>query len=146
MGYMLTVIARGVEYPLSFARHEILSKEGQNSPTFDQLTHFNKRMPVLVYEKIRTGRFLLIHRYKDKLLFVGKVNVIGLLLLGVSGYWYLHGTRYHNLVLEGLLGIMTTAKLDDRMYKVTDWCQKRGRLLVYVTREAPKASLRTKEA
>ena len=99
----------------------------------------------MVYEKIRTGRFLLLGRYRDRLVFVGKLNVIGLLLLGLTGYWYLSGTRYHYLVLEGLLGIMTTAKLDDRMYKVTNWCQKKGRLLVYVTKETPKASVRTKE-
>ena len=102
-------------------------------------------MPVLVYEKIRTGRFLIINRHKDKLVFVGKLNVLGLLLLGLTGYWYLSGTRYHSIVLDGLLGIMTTAKLDDRMYTVTDWCQKKGRLLVYVTKHAPKASIRTKE-
>lgn len=102
-------------------------------------------MPVLVYEKIRTGRFLLVTRYRSKLLFIGKLNVIGLLLLGVTGFWYLNGTKYHNVVLEGLLTIMTTAKLDDRKYRVTDWCQKRGRLLVYVTREFSKASVRAKE-
>jgi hypothetical protein len=144
-GYMLAVVTSRVEHSLSDAKHEI-EGEGYNSPTFEQLTRFNKRMPVLVYEKIRTGRFLLVNRYRDKLVFVGRVNVIGLLLLGLTGYWYLNGTRYHGIVLEGLLGIMTTAKLDDRIYRVTDWCQKRGRLLVYVTREAPKASLRTKEA
>ena len=102
-------------------------------------------MPVLVYENIRIGRFILTSRYRRKLLFVGRVNVIGLLLLGLSGYWYLNGTKYHSVVIEGLLGIMTTAKLDDRMYRITDWCQKKGRLLVYVTREIPKASPRTKE-
>jgi hypothetical protein len=104
------------------------------------------RIPVLVYEKIRIGRFLLIRRYRDKLVFVGKLDVLGLLMLGLTGYWYLNGTRYHSLMLEGLLGIMTTAKLDDRIYKVTDWCHKKGRLLVYVTREAPKATVPTKEA
>ncbi len=102
-------------------------------------------MPVLVYEKIRTGRFLLINRHKDKLVFVGKLNVVGLLLLGLTGYWYLTGTKYHNIVLEGLLGIMITAKLDDSMYKVTDWSQKKGRLLIYVIKQAPKTSVKTKE-
>ena len=103
--------------------------ERKNSPTFEQLTKHNRRMPVLVYEKIRTGKFLLINRYRNKLVFIGKLNVIGLLLLGLTGYWYLNGTRYHNLVLEGLLGIMTTAKLDDRMYQVTDWNHKKGKTL-----------------
>ena len=119
--------------------------ERKNSPTFDQLTKFDKRIPVLVYEKIKTGQFLLIDRYRDKLVFVGRLNVIGLLLLGLTGYWYLSGTKYHNLVLEGLLGIMSTAKLDDRMYRVTDWCHKKGKLIVYVKRDTPKPSLKTQE-
>jgi hypothetical protein len=120
-------------------------REAHNSPTFDQLTRFNKRMPVLVYERIKTGQFLLINRYKTKLVFVGKLNVIGLLLLGLTGYWYLSGTKYHNLVLESLLGIMSTAKLDDRMYKITDWCHKKDRLLIYVMRETPTATIKTHE-
>lgn len=102
-------------------------------------------MPVLVYEKIKTGQFLLIKRYKEKLVFVGKLNVLGILLLGLTGYWYLAGTKYHSYVLEGLLGIMTTAKLDDRLYKVTDWGHKKGRLLVYVEKETPKARMKAQE-
>jgi len=120
-------------------------REEKQSPTFEQLTQFNKRMPVLVYEKIKTGQFLLIKRYKDKLVFVGKLNVLGILLIGITGYWYLSGTKYHSYVLEGLLGIMSTAKLDDRLYKVTDWGHKKGRLLVYVTKETPKAAMKTQE-
>ncbi|MGA2628138.1 MAG: hypothetical protein ABSF63_13885 [Candidatus Bathyarchaeia archaeon] len=115
------------------------------SPTFEQLTRFDKRMPVLVYEKIKTGRFLLIKRYKDRLVFVGKLNVLGILLLGITGYWYLAGTKYHSYVLDGLFGIMSTAKLDDRLYKITDWGHKKGRLLVYVIKETPKASIETQE-
>jgi len=120
-------------------------REENQSPTFEQLTQFNKRVPVLVYEKIKTGRFLLIKRYKNKLVFVGKLNVLGILLLGITGYWYLSGTKYHSYVLEGLLGIMSTAKLDDRLYKVTDWGHKKGRLLVYVTKETPRTPIRTQE-
>jgi hypothetical protein len=120
-------------------------REENQSPTFEQLTRFNKRMPVLVYEKIKTGQFLLIKRYKDKLVFVGKLNVIGILLLGITGYWYLAGTKYHSYVLEGLLGIMSTAKLDDRLYKITDWGHRKGRLLVYVTKETPKTQMKTQE-
>ncbi|MGA3108765.1 MAG: hypothetical protein ABSD99_04825 [Candidatus Bathyarchaeia archaeon] len=120
-------------------------REENQSPTFEQLTQFNKRVPVLVYEKIKTGRFLLIKRYKNKLVFVGKLNVLGILLLGITGYWYLSGTKYHSYVLEGLLGIMSTAKLDDRLYQVTDWGHKKGRLLVYVTKETPRTPIRTQE-
>jgi hypothetical protein len=144
-GYMLEVMPPCNEHSLFCAEHEVVVREAHNSPTFEQLTRFNKRMPVLVYEKIKTGQFLLISRYSNKLVFLGKLNVIGLLLLGLTGYWYLSGTKYHNLVLEGLLGIMSTAKLDDRTYKVTDWRQKKGRLLVYVMRETPQASVKTHE-
>ena len=120
-------------------------REENQSPSFEQLTRFNKRMPVLVYEKIKTGQFLLIKRYKERLVFVGKLNVLGILLLGITGYWYLSGTKYHSYVLEGLLGIMSTAKLDDRLYRITDWGHKKGRLLVYVTRETPKTTMKTQE-
>jgi hypothetical protein len=143
---MLAVHGHRIEYSLFYGEHKVMAREDNNSPTFEQLTRFNKRMPVLIYEKIRTGRFFLISRYKEKLVFAGKLNVIGLLLLGLTGYWYLNGTRYHNTMLEGLWKILTTAKLDDRMYRVTDWCHKSGRLLVYVTREAPEASMRAKAA
>jgi hypothetical protein len=102
-------------------------------------------MPVLIYEKIKTGQFLIINRYRNRLVFVGKLNVVGLLLLGLTGYWYLSGTKYHSLVLQGLFGIMSTAKLDDKVYRVTDWCHKKGRLLVYVTKEIPKASVKMYE-
>ncbi|MGP8070065.1 MAG: hypothetical protein ACLP5V_09260 [Candidatus Bathyarchaeia archaeon] len=120
-------------------------REETQSPTFEQLTRFDKRMPVLVYEKIKTGRFLLIKRYKERLVFVGKLNVLGILLLGITGYWYVAGTKYHSYLLEGLFGIMSTAKLDDRLYKITDWGHKKGRLLVYVIKETPKASIETQE-
>jgi hypothetical protein len=122
-----------------------MAREENQSPTFEQLTQFNNRVPVLVYEKIKTGRFRLIKRYKDKLVFVGKLNVLGILLLGLTGYWYLAGTKYHSYVLEGLLGIMSTAKLDDRLYRITDWGHKKGRLLVYVTKETPRTPIRTQE-
>jgi hypothetical protein len=143
-GYMLEAMPSRSEHSLFYAEH-VIGREAHNSPTFEQLTRFNKPMPVLVYEKIKTGQFLLINRYSNKLVFLGKLNVTGLVRLGLNGYWYLSGTKYHSLVLEGLLGIMSTAKLDDRVYKVTNWCQKKGRLLVYVMRETPKASVKTHE-
>lgn len=92
----------------------------------------------MVYEKIKTKQVLAIKLYKAKLVFVGKLHVVGILLLGLTGYWYLIGTKYQPPILNGLLTIMTTAKLDDRLYKITDWSQKKGRLLVYVEKEIPK--------
>jgi len=36
------------------------------------------------------------------------------------------------------MSLLATARLDDEMYKVTDWFQKKGRFIVYVTREIGK--------
>ena len=100
-------------------------------------------MPVLVYEKIKTAQFLAIKRSKARLVFLGKIPVLGILLIGLTGYLYLSGTKYQPPILNGLLGIMTTAKLDDRVYRITDWSQKKGRLLVYVEKVNSKVKAET---
>ncbi|HUK28166.1 MAG TPA: hypothetical protein VLV31_07060 [Candidatus Acidoferrales bacterium] len=100
-------------------------------------------MPVLIYERIQTAKFLMIKRTKAKLVFMGKLPVLGILLIGLTGYMYLAGTKYQPPILNGLLAIMATAKLDDRTYRITDWSQKKGRLLVYVERQNPKMKAET---
>lgn len=106
------------------------------SPTIEQLVRFYKRMPVLIYERVRIAQYLrFFKRYQDRLLFVGNLNVLGILLMGVPGYWYLASTKYGPSVHDGLMGIMATAKLDERAYRVIHWCQKKGRLIVYVSKE-----------
>jgi len=93
-------------------------------------------MPVLIYERVKIGQYLhFIRRYRAKLVFAGNLNVLGILLTGFTGYLYVSGTKYHSSVHEGLLSIMATAKLDDRVYRIVDWFQKRGRLIIYVTKE-----------
>ena len=93
-------------------------------------------MPVLVYERVKIAQYLrFIRRYRQRLVFAGKLEVVGILLVGFTGYWYLSGTKYHSVVIDGLLNILANAKLDDRMYRVIDWRPKKGQLLVYVTRE-----------
>ena len=65
------------------------------SATLEQLVRFHKRMPVLVYERVLKSRYLyLIERYGNELRFVGKRYVLSILLTGLSGYWYLVGTKY----------------------------------------------------
>ena len=109
--------------------------EAQISPTFEQLTHSHLRLPVLVYESVKIAQYLrYIKRYRRKLVFAGKVDVVSILLVGLTGYWYLTGTKYASYVIDGLLSIMATAKLDDRMYRVTDWYQKKGQLRIHVTK------------
>ena len=92
-------------------------------------------MPVLVYERVKKSRHLyLIQRYRDELRFVGKLNVLSILLTGLSGYWYLAGTKYGMMISNGLMALMVAAKLDDGQYNVREWFQKKGRLIVYVTK------------
>jgi hypothetical protein len=107
----------------------------QSSASLEQLGKFYKRMPVLVYERVRKSRRLyLVERHRNELRFVGKLNVLGILLIGLSGYWYLAGTKYGMTISNGLRALMTAAKLDDGEYNVREWFQKKGRLIVYVTK------------
>ncbi len=111
-------------------------REAKPSPTIEQLVRSHMRMPVLVYERVKIAQYMrFIRRYRQRLVFAGKLEVAGILLVGFTGYWYLSGTKYHSVVIDGLLSIMATAKLDDSMYRVIDWRPKKGQLLVYVTRE-----------
>ena len=65
---------------------------------------------------------------------MGKLNVLGIVGIGLSGYWYLAGTRYAMIVSNGLMALMAAAKLDGGEYRVREWFQKKGRLIVYVTK------------
>ncbi len=94
---------------------------------------------MLIYERVRTKRYLrFFNRYRHKLVFMGNLNVLGILVMGLAGYWYIAGTKYGPHVQEALFGLMSTAKLDHGMYRVVDWFQKKGRLIVYVTQEIRK--------
>jgi hypothetical protein len=95
-------------------------------------------MPVLVYERVKTTQHLYVFkRYRNNLLFAGSLNLLGILLIGLTGYWYIMGTRYASFIYDELLAVMGTAKLDYDKYKVLEWFQRKNRLEVYVTREIP---------
>ena len=61
--------------------------------------------------------------------------MLGIMLVGFTGYLYVSGTKYGSFVIDGLLKILVSAKLDDTLYQIVDWHQKREQLLVFVTRE-----------
>ena len=93
-------------------------------------------MPVLVYERVKTAQYMYaFKKYRNNLLFAGNMNVLAILLIGLTGYWYIMGTRYTSFIYDGLLTVMGTAKLDDSKYRVLEWFQRKNRLEVYVTRE-----------
>jgi hypothetical protein len=92
-------------------------------------------MPVVIYERVKIAQYLrLFKRYKRHLVFVGNLNVLSILLIGLAGYWYLMGTKYASAISDGLMAILSTAKLDEDMYHVTEWFQKKGRFEIYVAK------------
>ena len=94
------------------------------------------RIPVLVYERVKIAQYLhFIKRYRKKLIFVGRLDVLGILLVGLTGYMYVSGTKYDSFVINGLFEILTIAKLDETLYHITDWGPKKGQLMVFVTRK-----------
>lgn len=115
----------------------VLLHGARTSVSLEQLVRLNTRVPVLIFERIRTRQYLrFIKRYRNRLVFAGKLTVSGILMLGLNGFWYLSGTKYHSTLMEGLLSLLVTARLDDGGYRVTDWFHKKGRLTLYVSNEA----------
>lgn len=93
-------------------------------------------MLMLIYERVKITQYLrVLNRYRDRLVFVGRLNVLMVLLMGIWGYWYPFGTKFHDSILEGLMAILTTAKLNLDKYKVVNWFQLRDRFILYVIRE-----------
>jgi hypothetical protein len=91
---------------------------------------------VLIYEREKIAQHLhFIKRYRKKLVFAGRLEVLGILLVGLTGYLYLQGTKYSSFVVDGLLKVLDRARLDDAKYQIEDWHQKKGQLLVFVTQE-----------
>jgi hypothetical protein len=93
-------------------------------------------MPVLIYESERIAEYLhFIRRYRKKLVFAGRLEILAILRIGLTGYLYVSGTRYHSFVVDGLSKILDSARLDETLYQIEDWYQEKGQLLVFVTRE-----------
>jgi len=111
-------------------------REAKTSTTIEQLTRSHLRIPVLVYEREKIAQYFhFIKRYRKRLVFAGRLEVLGILLVGTAGYVYVSGTKYGSSVIDGLMNILTSAKLDDRLYQIVDWHQRKGQLLVFVTRK-----------
>lgn len=92
-------------------------------------------MPVLIYERVKVAQYLRYFKlYRRKLLFIGKVNVVGILLMGVIGHSYIMHTQYDSKLHQELLSILSTAGLDLDTYYVVDWFKKKNRLIIIVTK------------
>ena len=104
-----------------------------------------KQVPVLIFEHDVVGRRLLFFKkYADKLLFVGKLPVLKLFLLGLGSISKWTSGRFRGVMESELGEILSIARLDDKPYEVTDFFMKRKQLVIYVTSEqSRKTKLRT---
>jgi len=105
-------------------------------PTIELLIRTSKRMPVLIYEHVKVKEyFRFFKRYKKRLIFLGNMKVLCILQMGIAGYWYLLGTKYGSIIESGLWEVLSSAKLDDGRYRISEWMHRNGRLIMHVTRE-----------
>jgi len=104
-----------------------------------------KQVPVLIFEHDVVGRrFLFFKKYADNLLFIGKLPVLKLFLLGLGSISKWTSGRLRRIMEDELEEILSIARLDDKPYEVIDFFMKRKQLVIYVTLEQfRKTKLRT---
>ena len=89
-------------------------------------------------------RFFFFKRYADKLLFIGKLPVLKLFLLGLGSISKWTSGRFRKIMEDELGEILCIARLDDKPYEVIDFFMKKKQLVIYVTLEQfRKTKLRT---
>jgi len=98
-----------------------------------ELFRFHTRVPVSIVERIPDGRrFGVMKKYRQTLLFIGKVPVLSILMLGLWGYLiYFGGIRY-SIIQNELRTLLAHARIDNMTYQVVDFFEKKGQLIIYV--------------
>lgn len=72
-------------------------------------------------------------KYANKPLFIGKLPVLGLLLLGLGAISMWLGGHFLKIVQDELWNILSIARLDETPYQVLDFFMKGKQLVIYVT-------------
>ncbi|HKM75378.1 MAG TPA: hypothetical protein VJZ32_03065 [Candidatus Bathyarchaeia archaeon] len=97
------------------------------------LLRMRQRVPVHVIERIDQGRRLvLFKKYTNRTLFIGKLPVLGILLMGLWGCVFYFNGRFNTVIESELRTIMNHARVDDMGYQVVDFFQKKGQLIIHV--------------
>jgi len=93
-----------------------------------------RRVPVKIVEQIHVGQCLhFFKRYANKQLFLGRLPVLGIILLGFSTCSWLGLTsRFPVTIHNELLSILSLARIDDVTYQIVDFFQTKDRLVVQV--------------
>jgi hypothetical protein len=100
------------------------------------LFKFRKLVPVLIIERIQVGRrFGVFRKHTNKLLFLGRLPVMSILMVGFWRYMLWFGGINYSEVQNELFHIFMQAKLDDMAYRVVDFFEKGQQLIIYVIRK-----------
>ena len=93
-----------------------------------------RRVPVQIVERIHVGQHLhFFKRYANKQLFLGRLPVLGIILLGLSRCTWLGLTsRFPVTIHNELLSILSLARIDDVTYQIVDFFQTRDKLVIQV--------------
>jgi len=98
-----------------------------------ELFRFRKRVPVLIIERIQDGRrFYFFKKYTHKPLFLGRLPVLSILMVGLWSYMFYFGGLHYSLVQNELINLVSHAKIDDMPFQVVDFVQRKGQLVIYV--------------
>jgi len=106
-----------------------------------------QRIPVHIIERIDDGRhFVLFKKRVKRTLFIGKLPVLSILLMGLWTCAFYFNGRFNTVIENELRTIMNYARIDDTSYQVVDFFQKKGQLIVHVasrlgTRAEEKTSI-----
>jgi len=110
-----------------------------------ELVRVRRQVPVLIIERNEVGRRLFFFKkYANKPLFIGKLPVLSLLCIGLCAIMMWCGSRFHQIIQDELLNILSYARLDEAPYQVLDFFVKRNRLIIYVSAGLP--TLRTENS
>jgi hypothetical protein len=95
-----------------------------------------RRVPVQIVERIHVGcRFHIFKKYANKQLFLGRLPVLGIILLGLSTCTYLGLTsRFASTIHNELFNILSSARIDDMTYQIVDFFQTKDKLVIQVVR------------
>ena len=93
-----------------------------------------RRVPVQIMERIHVGQRLHFFKtYANKQLFLGRLPVLSIILLGFSTLTFLGLTsRFHSTIYNELINIMSSARIDDMTYQIVDFFEKKDKLVIHV--------------
>jgi hypothetical protein len=87
----------------------------------------------MIVERVEQGRRLFILRkYTKKTLFLGKLPVLSLLLVGFWGCTFYFSNRFNSRIETEMQSILSQARVDEMKYQVIDFFEQKGKFIIQV--------------